>query len=399
MHQCKHPIRLGTLCGVCGKDMSDTSDSLYCPLYTTDAILATKEEASKIINQEVDDNKLILILDLDQTLIHASMNPHIEDLISKHSSSSIDPLQSEIDSIHSFVIDNINYYIKLRPHLSDFLKKLQPFYQFFVYTMGNRIYANKVISIIDPTGEYFGDRIVTRDENLGMLSKSIERIVPNYTERVVILDDRADVWKFSKSLVLIKPYYFFVEGDINNPDLMHKNTKHEIIDKQILDPPINKKKLIYANFYDTELAILMNYFETLHTKYFNTNNKSVKHILKETKKAVFKGLKFYISDFNRGYINRKYIKGLIILHGGKIKRRINKQISFIISEKENPEIIEKGRKYKRNIIHYKWVLESVFAMRQVEPMNFLISETIYDDYTDFIDDLENEFFNDPLNGP
>lgn len=47
-----------------------------------------------------------------------------------------------------------------------------------VYTMGTRAYADAVCRIIDPTGELFGNRVLSRDESG---SESIKRLVQMYT--------------------------------------------------------------------------------------------------------------------------------------------------------------------------------------------------------------------------
>ncbi|KAA1134832.1 Carboxy-terminal domain (CTD) phosphatase [Puccinia graminis f. sp. tritici] len=85
-----------------------------------------------------------------------------------------------------------------------------------VYTMGTRAYADAVCKIIDPTGEIFGNRILSRDESGSMTQKSITRLFPVDTSMVVIIDDRGDVWEYSPNLVSVLPYNFFVGiGDIN----------------------------------------------------------------------------------------------------------------------------------------------------------------------------------------
>ena len=52
-----------------------------------------------------------------------------------------------------------------RPGLPAFLKELSKLYEMHVYTMGTRAYAEKVCEVIDPKGEFFGRRILSRDES------------------------------------------------------------------------------------------------------------------------------------------------------------------------------------------------------------------------------------------
>lgn len=82
--------------------------------------------------------------------------------------------------------------------------------------MGTRSYAESVCKLLDPKGINFGARIMSRDENGSLLQKSLSKLFPMDTSMVVIIDDRADVWKWSPNLVKVIPFDFFVGiGDIN----------------------------------------------------------------------------------------------------------------------------------------------------------------------------------------
>lgn len=87
-----------------------------------------------------------------------------------------------------------------------------------IYTMGTRSYAEAVVKEIDPMGLLFQDRILSRDENGSMTKKRLERLFPSDSSKVVVLDDRGDVWDYTPNLIQIKPYEYFIGiGDINSP--------------------------------------------------------------------------------------------------------------------------------------------------------------------------------------
>lgn len=91
-------------------------------------------------------------------------------------------------------------------------------YEMHIYTMGTRSYAEAVVREIDPMGILFHDRILSRDENGSMTKKRLERLFPSDFSKVVVLDDRGDVWDYSENLIQIKPYEYFIGiGDINSP--------------------------------------------------------------------------------------------------------------------------------------------------------------------------------------
>ena len=71
--------------------------------------------------------------------------------------------------------------------------------------------------IVDPQKKIFADRILSRDENGSLTAKSLHRLFPVDARMVVIIDDRGDVWEWSKSLIKVVPYDFFKGiGDINS---------------------------------------------------------------------------------------------------------------------------------------------------------------------------------------
>lgn len=114
--------------------------------------------------------------------------------------------------------NNDNNNILNRPGLSEFLKDMSKKYEMHIYTMGTRSYAEAVVKEIDPTGVLFQDRILSRDENGSMTKKRLERLFPSDISKVLVLDDRGDVWDYSPNLIQIKPYEYFIGiGDINSP--------------------------------------------------------------------------------------------------------------------------------------------------------------------------------------
>lgn len=54
------------------------------------------------------------------------------------------------------------YHIKARRGLFAFLEDAHERFELEVYTFGTRLYADAVVGFIDPTHKYFGDRVVTR---------------------------------------------------------------------------------------------------------------------------------------------------------------------------------------------------------------------------------------------
>lgn len=165
-------------------------------------------------------------MDLDQTIIHACVDPSIGEWKD-------DPFcvnHEAVKDVRAFRLEEdvtggrgTWYYLKLRPGLKEFLERICQIYELHIYTMGTRAYALAVKKIVDPDGSIFGERVLSRDENGNMTSKSLARLFPVDTKMVVIIDDRGDVWDWSNNLLRVKPYDFFVGiGDINSTFLPKK---------------------------------------------------------------------------------------------------------------------------------------------------------------------------------
>ncbi|KIY50645.1 hypothetical protein FISHEDRAFT_12865, partial [Fistulina hepatica ATCC 64428] len=263
---CKHGMQLGGLCVLCGKDMtvqdylgfSDTSRAHIQMTHSADGPTVSFEEAQRIERetavQLIQARKLSLIVDLDQTIVHATVDPTVGEWIAegeaweaKRAEATDDASVEECNpnwealkdvkkfrlSPESFGIPSSNakdkargralenegclYYIKPRPGTATFLQRMAAKYEMHVYTMGTRAYAEEVCAIIDSDGRAFGGRILSRDESGSMTQKSLQRLFPCDQSMVVIIDDRSDVWEWSPNLIKVVPYDFFVGiGDINS---------------------------------------------------------------------------------------------------------------------------------------------------------------------------------------
>ncbi|KAG9232352.1 FCP1-like phosphatase-like protein [Amylocarpus encephaloides] len=248
--ECPHSIQFQGLCGMCGKDMTetswasstnDTARATINMIHDQTALRVSQDEASKaeeiLQRRLLKYRKLSLVVDLDQTIIHACIEPTVGEWQADKNS----PNYEAVKEVRSFqlkddgprgVASGCNYYIKMRPGLKDFLDKVSEIYELHVYTMGTRAYALNIAKIVDPDKRLFGDRIISRDENGNMTAKSLARLFPVDTKMVVIIDDRADVWpKNRPNLIKVHPYDFFLGiGDINSSFLPKREELPKVTD-------------------------------------------------------------------------------------------------------------------------------------------------------------------------
>ncbi|KAL2865763.1 protein-serine/threonine phosphatase [Aspergillus lucknowensis] len=236
---CAHEVQYGGLCAECGKDMTeatyntDITDSMRAPIQMTHdntALTVSEKEATRVEEDAkrrlLAGRKLSLVVDLDQTIIHATVDPTVGEWMEDKDN----PNHEALSDVRAFQLVDDGpgmrgcwYYVKLRPGLESFLQNISEMFELHIYTMGTRAYAQHIASIIDPDRKFFGDRILSRDESGSLTAKNLHRLFPVDTKMVVIIDDRGDVWRWSPNLIKVSPYDFFVGiGDINSSFLPKK---------------------------------------------------------------------------------------------------------------------------------------------------------------------------------
>ncbi|KAK7976607.1 hypothetical protein PG989_015070 [Apiospora arundinis] len=232
---CPHDMQYAGLCTKCGKDMKeitwatesmDTDRATIAMVHDNVALTVSAQEAMKaeidLQRRLLQQRKLSLVVDLDQTIIHACIDP----TVGEWQRDPTNPNHGAVKDVRTFQLDDgprgvtsgCWYYIKLRPGLVGFLERMSEYFEMHVYTMGTRAYAEQIANIVDPDKKLFGHRIISRDENGSVTAKSLQRLFPVNTNMVIVIDDRADVWPRNRqNLIKVTPYDFFKGiGDINS---------------------------------------------------------------------------------------------------------------------------------------------------------------------------------------
>lgn len=180
---CPHPGTFGGLCVACGADLSAALASQASkpeikqhktPLVhrafqvSSSQARLIQEEDTRELRQK---KKLLLVLDLDNTLIFAPSPTAFE-----------------------------------RPYLSEFLEASSRCYKLVLYTQGDDMHAQTSLKRIDPAGTYFGGRFIARKRGDDPEDKRLDYLHSS-PAHIVIMDDRLDVWhEHLPNLLLVPPY-------------------------------------------------------------------------------------------------------------------------------------------------------------------------------------------------
>ncbi|XP_037661596.1 RNA polymerase II subunit A C-terminal domain phosphatase isoform X2 [Choloepus didactylus] len=219
---CSHPVVMKGLCAECGQDLTQLPSKNGTPraplstatvsmVHSVPELMVSSEQAERLAREDQQrlhrNRKLVLMVDLDQTLIHTTEQPC--------------PRMSNKGIFH-FQLGRGEpmLHTRLRPHCKEFLEKIAKLYELHVFTFGSRLYAHTIAGFLDPEKKLFSHRILSRDECIDPFSKTgnLRNLFPCGDSMVCIIDDREDVWKFAPNLITVKKYvYFQGTGDIHAP--------------------------------------------------------------------------------------------------------------------------------------------------------------------------------------
>ncbi|KFP74266.1 RNA polymerase II subunit A C-terminal domain phosphatase, partial [Apaloderma vittatum] len=219
---CSHPVVMKGLCAECGQDLTQMrskngkqsvplSTATVSMVHSVPELKVSSEQAEQLGREDQQrlhrNRKLVLMVDLDQTLIHTT-EQHCQQMSNK--------------GIFHFQLGRGEpmLHTRLRPHCKEFLEKIAKLYELHVFTFGSRLYAHTIAGFLDPEKKLFSHRILSRDECIDPFSKTgnLRDLFPCGDSMVCIIDDREDVWKFAPNLITVKKYVYFQGiGDINAP--------------------------------------------------------------------------------------------------------------------------------------------------------------------------------------
>ena len=148
-------------------------------------------------------SKKILLLDLDETLIHADFAKEYEN-----------DTKNPYDTIVSFESENEinNVGIFLRPGVKLFLENLSKFFEIGIFTASVSEYADEVIKFLDPENNFIKFKLYRQNcVNVNDILKVKDlRILKNFDLKNVVLVDN-NMYSFAAQLsngILINSFYF-----------------------------------------------------------------------------------------------------------------------------------------------------------------------------------------------
>ncbi|KAL8272281.1 hypothetical protein Esti_003798 [Eimeria stiedai] len=263
--------------------------------------------------------KLPLLLDLDNTLLHAQAvgvaGYHIvlEDWLD----------EDGLPEVYKFELpcNRKVYYLKLRPGLRRFLKALARVFELSIYTNATQEYADLVVAILDPDRSLFGDRIVARESSgRGEQSenKTVRCLYGDLDRRcVVAFDDRQNIWTDLPVAHVVKAqhYDFF---DSSRPELLAyyphlpveetmaaavENPRQRATALEKASPvPATKRHLTRPYDWDRHMQHMVDIFIKVHQEFFKDPwNANVGSIISGFQSRALAGVGLFLTGYRKSF--------------------------------------------------------------------------------------------------
>ena len=113
-----------------------TIDSLTDRQYYGNAISHSLPNRVTLRIPDIKESRKVLVLDLDETLVHCSPFPPHPD-------------------VQSYKFDDDECYIFLRPNVEEFLEKVTAMFEVYIFTAGTKEYADRIIDKLCPQIDVF----------------------------------------------------------------------------------------------------------------------------------------------------------------------------------------------------------------------------------------------------
>ncbi len=235
----------------------------------------TKSHSISNLNKFIEEtnNKLNIVLDLDNTIIYTKIFDSKDTFKIKFYE-----LFKNNNLLGKFVIMQKTYLVYIRPYFIYFLNTIKMYFNLYIYTNSQEVYCNNIINLLRKKYLHFEiKKIICKKKNsssikqLSLFCDNIDDLhfmtnnlnYDEFIEKTVIIDDNIEVWKFDKENLI----------NVNSfNESMYKIDfyKHEIFDDTLLI--LTNRLFIIYNLYFSNSGENNNDIKKLISKYKLYNN-------------------------------------------------------------------------------------------------------------------------------
>ncbi|CAK9144392.1 unnamed protein product [Ilex paraguariensis] len=313
--------------------------------------------------------KLCLVLDLDHTLLNsakfAEVEPMHDEILRKK-----EEQDREKPQRHLFRFPHMGMWTKLRPGIWTFLEKASQLYELHLYTMGNKLYATEMAKVLDPRGNLFAGRVISKGDEGDLFdgdervpkSKDLEGVL-GMESAVVIIDDSVRVWPHNKlNLIVVERYIYFPcsrrQFGLPGPSLLE------------IDHDERQE--------DGTLASSLAVIERIHQNFFSElslDDADVRNILASEQHKILSGCHVVFSRvFPVGEANPHLhpLWQTAEQFGAVCTTQIDEQVTHVVANSLGTDKVNWALSTGRFVVHPGWVEASALLYRRANEQDFAI---------------------------
>ncbi|ONK58600.1 uncharacterized protein A4U43_C09F14730 [Asparagus officinalis] len=334
-----------------------------------------KERARRIEEQNkmFAARKLCLVLDLDHTLLNSAkfveIDPIHEEILRKK-----EEQDRQTQERHLFRLQHMGMWTKLRPGIWTFLEKASQLYELHVYTMGNKLYATEMAKLLDPKGNLFAGRVLSRGDDGDPFdgddrvpkSKDLDGVL-GMESAVLIIDDSLRVWPHNKhNLIVVERYTYFPSS----------RRQFGLIGPSLLEIDHDERPE------DGTLASSLAVIERIHEIFFSHScltEVDVRNILGAEQRKILAGCKIVFSRiFPVGEANPHLhpLWQTAEQFGAECTNQIDEQVTHVVANSLGTDKVNWALSTGRFVVHPGWVEASALLYRRANEQDFAVKTLI-----------------------
>ncbi|XP_052109250.1 RNA polymerase II C-terminal domain phosphatase-like 4 [Arachis duranensis] len=369
---CIHPGSFGDMCIRYGQKLDSESGVTFG--YIHKGLRLHDQEISRLRNTDANNlrnrRKLYLILDLDHTLLNFTHLAHLNSeelhLISRQILLDVYVIRC-VSKSSLFKLDKMHMMTKLRPFVCTFLREASEMFEMYIYTMGDRPYALEMAKLLDPQGEYFNAKVISRDDGTQKHQKGLD-IVLGQESAVVILDDTEHISALTLAWVKHKDNLILME-------------RYHIFGSSCRQFGFNCKSLAELKSDEDEaegaLSKILKVLKQVHYKFFDElkadiAERDVRQILKSVRMEVLSGCVIVFSRICHGALPslRKMAEQL----GATCLMELDPSVTHVVATDAGTEKARWAVKEKKFFVHRQWIEAANYFWEKQREENFVLKK-------------------------
>ncbi|KAK9920471.1 hypothetical protein M0R45_029026 [Rubus argutus] len=308
--------------------------------------------------------KLHLVLNLDHTLLTRTnlnnLTPEEEEYLDSQMTKPPD-LSREV-FLAQVPGPKMKYMVfKLRPFVRAFLKEASDMFEIYAYTNASRSLAWKMVVLLDPLNEYFGRRVISREDFcITHEGKKCLDLVLAQESTVLILDDKQEAWteQNQKNIVLMHKYRYFREKREQNSELKsHCELKTD--EGVYLEVLLQHLKRIHSRFFDDQVMC------------DNLIDRDVREVLKTLQGDVLKGCKI---AFNPLQANKLQLWKMAEQLGATCVEQVDPSVTHVVATHVGTTESRWAVEENKFLVHPSWIEASTCMWQKSHEDNFPVNE-------------------------